>query len=66
MLFVIIMLITLARGDEMAKAVLIRDFPDDLHKRARLQAVREGTSLKGIILKAVAEYLKKAERTRGK
>jgi predicted HicB family RNase H-like nuclease len=50
----------------MAKAVLIRDFPEDLHKRARLQAVTEGTSLKGLILKAVAEYLKKAEKKGGK
>jgi plasmid stability protein len=46
----------------MAKAVLIRDFPDDLHKRARLRAVTEGTSLKGIILKAVAEYLERTEK----
>lgn len=49
----------------MAKAVLIRHFPEDLHKRARLQAVTEGTSLKDLILKAVAEYLKRAERKGG-
>ena len=43
----------------MAKSVLIRDFPEDLHQRAKLQAVKEYTTLKGIIIKALEEYLKK-------
>ena len=43
----------------MAKSVLIRDFPGDLHTRAKLQAVKEDTTLKGIILKALTEYLEK-------
>jgi hypothetical protein len=37
----------------------MKNFPRELHKRAKLQAVREDTTLKGIIIKAVTEYLKK-------
>jgi hypothetical protein len=43
----------------MAKSVLIRDFPEDLHIAAKVQAAKEQTSLKGIIIKAVTEYLKR-------
>ena len=50
----------------MAKAVLIKDFPEDIHKKAKLQAVTEGVSLRDLIVKAVAEYVKKAERKGGK
>jgi hypothetical protein len=53
----------------MAKAVLIKDFPEKIHKMARLQAVTEGISLKDLIIKAVSEYLdrgpKKADRKKG-
>ncbi len=39
--------------------VYMRDFPNDLHKRAKMQAVREETTLKEIVIKALTEYLKK-------
>ena len=37
----------------------IRDFPDELHRKAKSQAALQGMSLKDLIIKAVAEYLKK-------
>jgi len=41
--------------------VNIRNFPDDLHRKAKIQAAIEGTSLKGLIIKALTEYLKKTK-----
>ena len=46
------------RGNEMA-TIYMRDFPSDLHKRAKLQAVKEEISLKAIVIKALEQYLKK-------
>ncbi len=43
----------------MAKSVLIRGFPEDLHIKAKVQAAKEQTTLKGIIIKALTEYLEK-------
>jgi len=37
----------------------IRDFPDELHRQAKSKAALQGVSLKDLIIKAVAEYLKK-------
>ena len=39
--------------------VYLRDFPADLHKRAKIQAAKEETTLKAIVIKALEEYLKK-------
>lgn len=39
--------------------VNIRDFPEELHREAKAQAALEGDSLKGIIIRALAEYLEK-------
>ena len=39
--------------------VNIRDFPDELHRKAKSQAALQGISLKDLIIKAVTEYLKK-------
>ena len=41
--------------------IYMRDFPEDLHLRAKLRAVKEKTSLKAIVIKALEEYLKKVE-----
>ncbi len=41
-------------------------FPDDLHKRAKLRAVKEEITLKELIIKAVTEYLKKKGGSHGK
>lgn len=37
----------------------IRDFPEELHRKAKSQAALQGISLKDLVIKAVAEYLKK-------
>ncbi len=34
-------------------------FPDDLHKSAKLEALKEDITLKKLIIKAVTEYLEK-------
>jgi hypothetical protein len=41
-------------------AILIRDFPKDLHHTARIQAAVEGISLKELFTRAVRDYLKRA------
>ena len=41
------------------KALIIKDFPDDLHKRAKVRAAQEGISLKELTIRALTEYLKK-------
>jgi hypothetical protein len=47
-------------GDAMAiKVIQMRNFPADLHKRVKIQAAKEETTLKAIIIKALEEYLKK-------
>ena len=46
----------------MAKAIKViqmRNFPADLHKRVKIQAAKEETTLKAIVIKALEEYLKK-------
>ena len=40
-------------------SINLRDFPEDLHRRAKGQAAKESISLKEIIKRALIEYLKK-------
>lgn len=37
----------------------IKDFPEDLHRRAKSEAALDGISLKELIIRALTEYLKK-------
>ena len=37
----------------------IKDFPDELHRKAKSEAALMGISLKEIIIRAITEYLKK-------
>ena len=46
----------------MAEYVL--RYQDNLHKRAKIQAVEEGITLKDLIIKAMEEYLAKAKKRR--
>jgi hypothetical protein len=41
-------------------AILIKDFPKDLHHKAKIQAAIEEISLRDLITKSVAEYLRRA------
>jgi hypothetical protein len=39
--------------------VFVREFPEDLHKKAKMQALQEDMTLREFIIKAVQEYLKR-------
>jgi predicted HicB family RNase H-like nuclease len=36
----------------------LKDFPDELHRRTKIQAAKEGSTIKALIIKALEEYLK--------
>ena len=36
----------------------VKDFPNDLHRQAKIQAAVMGISLKELIIRAITEYLK--------
>jgi len=40
----------------------IKDFPDDLHRKAKAEAAIMGISLKELIIRAITEYNKKKHR----
>ena len=40
----------------------IKDFPDNLHRKAKAEAALMGISLKELIIRAITEYLKKSKR----
>ena len=46
--------------------IFIRDFPEDLHRGAKVQAAIEGISLKELIEKSLREYLKTVKKKGGK
>jgi predicted HicB family RNase H-like nuclease len=39
--------------------ISLKDFPDDLHRRTKVQAAKEGISIKALVIKVLTEYLKK-------
>jgi plasmid stability protein len=47
--------------ERVIKIIQIRNFPADLHKRTKIQAAKEETTMKAIIVKALTEYLERAE-----
>ncbi len=50
----------LGKGVAKRMAILnIKDFPDDLHRKAKSEAALMGISLKEFIIRAMTEYLKK-------
>jgi len=44
-------------------AVNLKDFPEDLHRAAKVAAVKEGKSLKDWIIEAVKEKLERSQET---
>ena len=42
----------------MAKTVIIKNFPEDLHRKAKAKAALEGITLKALIIKLLERYLK--------
>jgi predicted HicB family RNase H-like nuclease len=45
----------------MAKVIMLRNVEEDLHRRVKMQAASEGISLQALVLKAISEYLLRAE-----
>ncbi len=41
----------------MAKTIIIKNFPEDLHRRAKAKAALEGITLKALIIKLLETYL---------
>ena len=39
--------------------VYVRDFPEELHKKAKIKALEEDMTLRELVIKAVELYLKK-------
>ena len=50
----------------MSNEYLLRDIPVDLHKELKIQAVREGITLKDLMLKALEDYLKSVKKKGGR
>jgi predicted HicB family RNase H-like nuclease len=40
----------------------VKDFPDDLHRKAKAEAALMGISLKELIIRTITEYLKKKHK----
>ena len=40
----------------------VKDFPDELHREAKIQAAVLGISLKELIIRALRDYLKKQKK----
>ncbi|MEE9532567.1 MAG: 3-hydroxyacyl-CoA dehydrogenase [Syntrophobacteria bacterium] len=41
----------------MAKTIIIKNFPEDLHRKAKAKAALEGITLKALIIKLLETYL---------
>lgn len=46
--------------------LILKDIPTEIHKAAKVRAAQEGTTLKSLILRAVEEYLARAEKKEGR
>lgn len=43
----------------MAKVIMLRNLEEELHRRVKIQAAKEGTTLQALVIKALEQYLKK-------
>ena len=43
------------------KIVQMRNFPEDLHRRAKVFAAQNDTTVKAVVIKALTEYLDRHE-----
>jgi len=41
---------------------LIKDFPEELLKAAKIQAMEEGTTLQHLIVRAIRQYLRESKK----
>jgi len=44
------------------KSLIIKGFPEDLHREMKIQAAVEGTTIKELVIQAVKDYLKKKKK----
>ena len=42
------------------KIVTLKDFPEDLHRKAKSKAALMGISLRELIIRAITQFIKKA------
>jgi predicted HicB family RNase H-like nuclease len=42
----------------VAKTIIIKNFPEDLHRKAKAKAALEGITLKALIINLLETYLK--------
>ena len=42
------------------KVITLRDIPEDLHRRAKAKAAMMGITLRELIIRAIIEFVKKA------
>ena len=50
----------MVEGQKLELMVLsVRNFPKDVHRKAKIQAAIEGIPLKDLIVKAIGEYLER-------
>ena len=47
---------------EMMKRLIIKGFPEDLHREMKIQAAVESISMKELVIQAVKDYLKKQKK----
>ena len=50
---------------QMAKTFIIRNFPEDLHKDAKICAVLENVTLQELILRAIKLYVERMKAGQG-
>ncbi len=43
----------------MAKVIMLRKVEEELHRRVKMQAAKEGMTLQALVTKALTAYLKK-------
>ena len=41
----------------MAKVIMLRTVEEDLHRRVKMQAAKEGMSIQALMTKVITEYL---------
>ena len=51
------------KGGEKLMVLNVKDFPEDLHRKAKAEAALMGISLKELIIRAINEYIKKSKRS---
>ena len=59
---IIVRLLTVLTIKGVTMNLHIKDFPEDLHKQAKIYAVTNDISLKELVIRALRDYLKKQKK----